>query len=260
MRVSHLFRTQRRIPWPSFKPLYLRDDIAILGASSNRIKYVPDLEGARLNSVLMIGTPHLKMTGDSFQESFFSTLEDYELHGWKPDPTISFDANVMDLVMLVTRTSDCRQGSMACILVQAPPAAFSATEDQFELIRSSIVSVSTNRSLFTVKNSDVHAEIGALGTACRRGRKTEGCSAYITMPPCRVCFGALVAAGIKRVVTRMPCLQPVLGAAENLGIELIVLDKGEERMARINALIYGHREEKQSDLSSNEMREAKRQK
>lgn len=199
--------------------------------------------------------------GDSnTEESFLTSLEDYELHGWKPDTSISRDDNVMDLVMLVTRTSKCRQGSMACILVKPSPSTAGAGEDCLEAIQRSIVCVSTNLSLFKVKNSDVHAEIGALGSACRKGVKTEGCSAYITMPPCRVCFGALAAAGIKRIVTRIPCLEPVLGAAEKLGIELVVLGKSEERTARINTLIHGNPEGKRRDLSSDDDREAKRKK
>ena len=69
---------------------------------------------------------------------------------------------------------------------------------------------------------------------------TEGCSAYITMPPCKNCFGALVTAGVKRIVTRLKCLEPVLGAANKNGIELVTLDNGDERMSRINQLIHGN--------------------
>eukprot|EP00980_Cylindrotheca_fusiformis_P000170 scaffold26_cov117-Cylindrotheca_fusiformis.AAC.11 len=87
-----------------------------------------------------------------------SFLQDFELYGWKPDEALSLDENAMDLVMLVTRTSHCKQGSMACILLN--------TEDE------SIVSVATNRALFTENDSDVHAEIAALGAACQSGRKT----------------------------------------------------------------------------------------
>lgn len=59
--------------------------------------------------------------------------------------------------MLVTRNSHCKQGSMACVLVQTD---------------KSIITVATNRPLFTENDSDVHAEIAALGAACQTGRKT----------------------------------------------------------------------------------------
>ena len=179
------------------------------------------------------------MEGDKKQESvsIYHDLDEYELHGWKPETTLSFDDNMMDVVMLVTRNSTCQQGSMACILVNPP-----TMDDQIceETIKSSIISVAINRSLYQEGRSDIHAEISALGSACRQGTKTEGCSVYITMPPCKNCFGALVTAGVKRIVTRLKCLEPVLGAANKHGIELVVLDKGEERMARINQLIYGN--------------------
>lgn len=205
--------------------------------------------------------PVYRMSGIA-EERFLTSLDDFELHGWRPDPSISFDDNVMDLVMLVTRTSKCRQGSMACILVKPSGSKTNVNngDDLLEVVRSSIVSVSTNLSLFKAKNSDVHAEIGALGAACRKGIQTEGCSAYITMPPCRACFGALVAAGIERIVLRMPCLEPVSSVAEKQGIELVVLGKSDDRTGRINTLIHGHPEGKKRDLVSDEKSEAKRQK
>ncbi|CAE7717551.1 comEB [Symbiodinium sp. CCMP2592] len=50
--------------------------------------------------------------------------------------------------------------------------------------------------------SDLHAEVNAIGRCARLGRSTEGSSVYITMPPCKRCFMALVAAGVRRIVTR----------------------------------------------------------
>ena len=40
-----------------------------------------------------------------------------------------------------------------------------------------------------------------MGEAARHGRVTDGCTAYITMPPCRKCFAALYTAGICRVMS-----------------------------------------------------------
>lgn len=192
----------------------------------------------------------------SEMSSMLVGFENYELHGWHPDSSLSFDENLMDLVMLVTRSSTCRQGSMACILVQQTDNG----DQSATALHTSIISVAINQSLFKAKNSDVHAEIAALGAACRSGSKTNGCSAYITMPPCKNCFGALVTAGVKRIVTRVPCLQPVLGAAEEHGIELVVVGNNEARMARINTLIHGNPEGKKRQAILEEDRDVKRQK
>lgn len=60
--------------------------------------------------------------------------------------------------MLVTRNSTLRQGSMACILADS---------------NNEMISVATNRPLYTENDSDVHAEIAAIGGACMMGRITK---------------------------------------------------------------------------------------
>ena len=89
------------------------------------------------------------------------------MHGWKPDESLGNDNTFMDIVMLVTRNSYTRQGSMACVLVQPD---------------NSMISVAINQPLFTENDSDVHAEIAALGAASKMGKKTDRATAYITMP------------------------------------------------------------------------------
>jgi deoxycytidylate deaminase len=165
-------------------------------------------------------------------------LDGFKLHGWQPDPKLSDDENYMDLVMLLTRSSHCRQGSMACILVHP---------DSSNNICGSIISAATNLPLFTKNDSDVHAETAALGGACRTGSRTENATAYITMPPCKRCFGALVASGIKRIVTRLTPPQPIEAGARRNGIELIALGKLQEQTARINTLIHGDPKGKKRD-------------
>jgi len=204
------------------------------------------------------------------------SLADFNVFNWKPDPSISFDENIMDLVMLLTRNSICTQGHMACILVDpsrvrvvsssssAAAAAIADDDDSVEnLLRridESIISAEINRSLFKPRNSDIHAEIGALGNATRRGMKTEGCTAFITMPPCKACFGALFASGIKRIVTRIKCLPPVSDAAQSQGIELTLLSDEGSRTARINTAIYGHPEGRKRTISTQQPKEFKRMK
>ena len=164
-------------------------------------------------------------------------LKGYELHGWLPDTLLSTDDNFMDLTMIITRSSKLKQGSMACILVNE------ANESE-ELprtidVRDTIISVANNRPLFSDCDSDIHAEIAALGEACRNGISTQGASAYITMPPCKRCFAALTVAGIRRIVTRYDPTQKIKEAARKNNIEFIKIANHAEQMARINSLIYG---------------------
>ena len=133
-------------------------------------------------------------------------LEPFELYGWEPDPELTEDDNMMDLLLLVTRASRLKQGSMACILLR--PAADNNidnpnndNDNNNDTLLSRIQSVANNQQLYKPDSSDIHAEIAAIGHAARHGRSTAQCTAYITMPPCKNCFTALYAAGITRVVS-----------------------------------------------------------
>jgi dCMP deaminase len=46
----------------------------------------------------------------------------------------------------------------------------------------------------------IHAELNAILFAS----ETEGCTAYVTHPPCTACSLALIQSGVSRVVTRKP--------------------------------------------------------
>ena len=46
-----------------------------------------------------------------------------------------------------------------------------------------------------------HAELNAITNAARVGTPLEGCTIFVTHPPCMDCARAIVQAGIKRVVT-----------------------------------------------------------
>lgn len=181
------------------------------------------------------------MSKETGKAPVVESLRDFELHNWTADPSISFDENVMDLVMLITRNSICKQGHMGCVLLQKP-SDLSTCDNLMKAIEDSIISAEINRSLFKALSSDIHAEIGALGRANRLGRRTEGCTAYITMPPCKNCFTALVASGVKEIVSRHTFMPPVSTAAEERGISLVKLPNEEARLARIRTLIYGHPE------------------
>jgi deoxycytidylate deaminase len=119
---------------------------------------------------------------------------------------------------------------MACVLVDE------------ESDDNTILSVATNLPLFKESESDVHAEIAALGSASRVGKRTENATAYITMPPCKRCFAALTVSGIKRIVTRRTPPIAILDCAMKQKVEFVSLSREsmEQQTKRINLLIHGH--------------------
>jgi dCMP deaminase len=54
----------------------------------------------------------------------------------------------------------------------------------------------------------IHAEKNALFNAAKNGANTEGCSAYVTFPPCSQCAAALIQAGVKFLFCPDPKLAP----------------------------------------------------
>jgi deoxycytidylate deaminase len=190
-------------------------------------------------------------------------LSSFPTYGWRPDPSLSDDVNFMDLVLIITRTSQLLQGSMACILVRhkttSTPVDESTTTttatsaDQLNMrLEDAILSIATNQWFYKENESDIHAEIVALGQAARAGRSTDRCTAYITMPPCKRCLAALYTAGITRIVSRYPTPQNFRHAAETRGVEFVDLPihVQQEQRARIDALILTHSEEEGNTLEN----------
>lgn len=75
----------------------------------------------------------------------------------------------------------------------------------------------------------LHAELNAVLFAS----KTEGCTAYVTHPPCGACSLVLIQAGISRVVARLPnadllsrwgCMQKARGFFEEAEVEYELVD------------------------------------
>lgn len=79
-------------------------------------------------------------------------------------------------------------------------------------------------------------------------------SAYITMPPCKRCFAALVVAGVKKVVTRRVPPRQITDCAEKEGIEIFSLSQEDiqQQTARINVLIHGAPNGKKRNRDSND--------
>jgi tRNA(Arg) A34 adenosine deaminase TadA len=167
-------------------------------------------------------------------------LEAFNTYDWHPHSTLSDDENYMDLTLLVTRSSKLKHGSMACILVQNPLGEDSV-ERSLEYFTNRIVSVANNQAFYKENESDIHAEIAAIGQAASRGQVTKDCTAYITMPPCRNCFGALFCAGVQRIVSRHE--SRLLEFAMPLGIEMVHLPDKDGQRLRTQAFVQAYEEQ-----------------
>ena len=180
-------------------------------------------------------------TDTSETESVPHPLDDFDTYNWVPDVSLSDDQNFMDLVLLVTRSSQLRQGGMACIVafVEDPDCDDLSTPSLLlQSLRRRIVTVATNQSLFKATDSDLHAEIAALSNCARSPNlSTSGCAAYITMPPCKRCFAALVAAGIQKIVSRHspPSIITETAMAEN--VDIVVLKDTHIQRDRLEAFV-----------------------
>jgi tRNA(Arg) A34 adenosine deaminase TadA len=130
---------------------------------------------------------------------------------------------------------------MACILVrdgnnnshnEVPSSSTSVDKD--------IISVANNMPLFIENQSDIHAEVAVIGAACKRGLSTDKMTAYVMMPPCKQCFGLLVAASLKRIVTRHDPPQLLKDVAIKHNISFVTMSNHTpEQQACINTLIHG---------------------
>ena len=174
-------------------------------------------------------------------------LKPFQTFGWQPNESLNADENFIDLTLILTRSSKLKQGSMACILVRQ------ASDNNAEGLVERILIASTNKPLYRAGDSDIHAEISALGLAAKSGLATEDCTAYITMPPCKTCFGALFSAGIKRIVSlRSPAVWLQEVAAKN-GIEMKGSDDVIKHRERVDEIVRRYME---SDASSEDSSDA----
>jgi dCMP deaminase len=137
-------------------------------------------------------------SGRESESQSCEVLRPFRSYGWKSDPTLSVDDNLLDLLLIITRNSTCRDGHMACIITKNMETETSHG-DNSQLL-SSILAVAINRPFYSLNDSDVHAEVCAIGYCASMGKATQGCTAYITMAPCKRCLAALVVAGIQTLV------------------------------------------------------------
>merc|ERR1712150_139875 len=85
------------------------------------------------------------------------------------------------------------------------------------------------------------------GQACRSKQSTENCTAYITIPPCKRCFAALVTFGIKRIITRKqsPKLIRDTAARHGIQVENFSWEMNRRHMERINQLVNTDKTDKE---------------
>ena len=201
-------------------------------------------------------------------------LATFQLYGWKPLPNLSVDDNFLDLLVLVTRNSVCHAaGHMGCIISrplvtvdnqrkrvhdmdatstitatgEAPPSSqllLSELKGGEASFWDSIVSVANNQPLYQPTSSDVHAEVTAISRCAKTGTSTMGCTAYITMPPCKNCLGALVMAGVQRIVSlrASPAYLEEVGQKHNIQVTGIK-ENTSERRDRVEAYITNYNAE-----------------
>lgn len=73
----------------------------------------------------------------------------------------------------------------------------------------------------------VHAELNALALAARHGVSVAGATCYSTRTPCSTCAGALVQAGIVRVVCRpLPDTAPEHWVTDAIAASCILIEAG----------------------------------
>mmetsp|Transcript_24722 Transcript_24722/g.50726 ORF Transcript_24722/g.50726 Transcript_24722/m.50726 type:complete len:233 (-) Transcript_24722:1923-2621(-) len=170
----------------------------------------------------------------------------FNLHGWRPDPSLTDDENYMDMVLLITRSSTCKtSGRVGCVLVDTAIISSTSngeneTVEELEMrLFGCIIGAATNSPLFAPTDSDIHAEISCLGQACNSNHAVRGCTAYITIAPCKRCFAALVAFRIGRIVSRQLPPQLISDCAARNGIQVdeLTREMNRKQMARINGLI-----------------------
>lgn len=218
------------------------------------------------------------------------------MYGYRPSLNLSDDENYMDIVMLITRNSMLRQGSMGCILVQPNTAQIDRvavdvdidntdntthqnvvqdanTSDHYtNYIFNRIIAAANNTHLFSSNESDIHAEINAIGQVAKRQHYTAtdngiqstssttlSATAYITMPPCKKCFAALYTCGIQRIVTRKPYHKHLIETASNVnvGIELVSLSKEQfdNQKERMNDFFLARRVNNDTNIIMSNRRE-----
>lgn len=156
------------------------------------------------------------------------------------DYSHSEDDNFLTWVTVLARQSFSRKGHMAAMIVRPPlPGSYdprtssapssSSSAPSSATPTSRVVVYANNYPINYVQNakavSEVHAETHCIALAARHGKSIEGCTLYVTFPPCNECSRVILAAGIKRCVFRKGMTrdknEQILVAAAANGMEML---------------------------------------
>lgn len=105
---------------------------------------------------------------------------------------------IINVLEYVTINSTATRKKVGAIIID-PTATFIVAQG-FNSVAWSVVDQSCEDLEGKTKPDVMHAEAKAIAYAARLGRSTQGLTLYCTIPPCPVCCGLLIEAGIKRIV------------------------------------------------------------
>lgn len=168
-------------------------------------------------------------------EPISTLLKPLPLPPYEFDATLSEDENFLTWVSILARHSSSKKGHMGCILARPPkqgnPTVANGSEDCLPPVHERIIHHSNNTPLLYARFAkgvpEVHAEALAISRCARLGIPIEGCTVYISFPPCNDCMKLLLSAGVKRCVFKKAILnqtsqgEAALVAAEVEGMELV---------------------------------------
>ncbi|MCO5589613.1 hypothetical protein L7F22_043581 [Adiantum nelumboides] len=168
-------------------------------------------------------------------EPISTLLTPLPLPPYEFDATLSEDENFLTWVSILARHSSSKKGHMGCILTRPPkqgdPTISTGSEVCSPPVQERIINYSNNTPLLFARFAkgvpEVHAEALAISRCARLGIPIEGCTVYISFPPCNDCMKLLLSAGVKRCVFKKAILnqtsqgEAALVAAEVEGMELV---------------------------------------
>lgn len=103
---------------------------------------------------------------------------------------------IVNVLEYVTANSTATRKKVGALIVRA-----GIIGQGFNSVARSYVDQTCEDSLTGLTKSTVmHAEAKAIASAANGGYSTRGTTLYCTIPPCPVCCGLIIEAGIKRVV------------------------------------------------------------
>ena len=106
--------------------------------------------------------------------------------------------------MAIKKTTEQKQREkfMRCAIGRAKTAAkYGETPVGAVIVKDGKVLAGGRNRRETGKNALYHAELGAIDAACRKlhGWRLVGCDLYVTLEPCPMCAGAIIASRVDHV-------------------------------------------------------------